>query len=225
MPNFTETLIWFQEDKLRALEKALEQSSATVEQMLYQELEALYERCVPEDQRCAIADKLAEEDRQNDLEEARKAIEAYRVSAVQIVCDGACRFWKLARAWDILSAAAILRKALRQTEHDPRDLFERELGEKEVISLSEFIRLGDSRFQGALQVTGVYCVDFDHLRFSFLQPAESWKTCDVKDISTAIYQAERKSGISKDEKLGRFMASLEERGSAVSLPPSPTQEE
>ena len=209
MANDLEVPIWFQADKLNVFQEVLKQSGTTVEQVLLKEMDALYERSVPTDRRAAIAAKLAEEEDLEAQAAARQAAESYRVSAIEIIRSDSLSLWKPTRAWDILSAAVLLRDALRQSNKSPCEHFEAALGDKEEITLREFNKLEWARLQDDTHTTGVFMVDFKYLQFGFVQPGEGWRYYSAKDISTAIFQANKKSNLSPKERLCRFTAALE----------------
>lgn len=211
MANHIEIPLWFPEDKLSALSAALEPTGSGVVKELESALEALYQRVVPEEKRIAIAEALVQEQQREAEERARKAAESYRVSAVRLGPEDGCQYWKLPRAWDILDMALFLRKALRSSEKDAGRYFEAELDQKEELSLSDFCALETACFQNRPSVNGVFAVDFDGQTFGFVKPNEGWRIYQAKDVSTAIYKANRKSYLPRAERLRRFFDALADK--------------
>ena len=211
MPNSEDITIWFEAEKLRALKKALEQTGSDVKQELTKTLEALYERSVPLHQRTAIACKIAEENKRAQEEEAIQAAEKYRMSIVCVNDDGLKHCWKLERECNFLSIAVLLRKAIRQSGKQTASDFEQLLGEKETVTPDEANQFAAARFQGDVHVSGVFFVDFAGQVFTFIEPGEQPYQYRIQDISTAIFQANRKQDISEKEKIGRFWRALENK--------------
>ena len=211
MPNSEDITVWFEAEKLRALREALAQTGSNVEQELTKALEALYERSVPLRQRTEIACKLAEERRCIQEEQEKQAAEKYRVSVVCVIDSGAEHCWKLERHWNVLSIAALLRKAIRQSGKQIASDFEQLLGEKEAITPDEASQFATARFQGDVHVSGVFFVDFGEQVFTFIEPGEHPYQYHIQDISTAIFRASRKQYISEGEKMSRFWNALENK--------------
>lgn len=208
MANHIEIPLWFPEDKLSALSAALEPTGSSVVKELESALEALYQRVVPEEKRIAIAEALAQEQQREAEERARQAAESYRVSALKLTVGRTYEYIKLTRAWDILSMAAFTRETLRKAPSSPSDDFRARLGEIERLTDRDFAELALARFQNDPHVNGVFQVSFATKGFSFIVPGEGWRDYGFKDISAAVYKAERKSGLSHQEKLHRFFDAL-----------------
>lgn len=211
MVNCLGITLWYPEDKFNALSTALEPAGSSVEEELNRALEECYERLVPSEQRAEIAEKLAQEEQHEAEERARREAEAYRVSALKLLDSWSCEYKKLIRAWDILDLAAFAREAIRKAATSPGDYFYSKLREVECLSEDGFSELSRARFQDDLHVNGVFMVDFSARRFSFIVPGECWRNYDLKDISTAIFQADRKSGLSHQERLTRFFDALADK--------------
>lgn len=209
MTNYVEIPLWYPERKLNALSNVLEQTGSGVEQELMTALETLYEKVVPLKQRTDIAETLAQEEQLDAEERARRAAEAYRVSAVWLLCEGVYDYWKLTQAWDILDMAAFVRETIRQSKQSPRAFFEAKLEEKENLSEYDFEKLVASKVQNDFHVNGVFVMDFNAMKFAFVEPGMGWKIYHAKDISTASFKANQKDCISQPAKLRRFFAALE----------------
>lgn len=209
--NSEDITIWFEVDKLRALKEALKQTDSDVEQELTKALEALYERSVHLHQRTAIACKIAEEKKRAREEEAKQAAKDYRVSIVHINGGGLEHCWKLEHSCSVLSIAELIRYAIRRSNKQITSDFEQLLGEKETITLDEVNQFAAARFQGDIHVSGVFFVDFVKQIFTLIEPGEQPYQYRIKDISTAIFQANRKHYSPESERISRFWKSLENK--------------
>ena len=208
MVNCLGITLWYPEDKFNALSTALEPAGSSVEEELNRALEERYELLVPSEQRAEIAEKLAQEEQHEAEERARREAEAYRVSAIRLTTGRSCKYHKLTRAWDLLTLAAFIREAVRKAPSSPSGEFRSRLGETERLSTQDFAELSMARFRNDPHVNGAFQVDFPSGRFSFVMPGEGWRSYALKDISAAIYKAERKKGISHQERLRRFLDAL-----------------
>lgn len=211
MAHASEVCVWFPAMKLDALKEELGRQGTTVEVELLAKLEDLYERTVLLDRRVEIGAALAEQDRLAAEEDARRKAENYRVSAFRIYVDGREEYWKLERVIDILLLAKMLRTAIRQKEMEAAAYFLKELKsmkEKEPIVQGEFDALSTARLNGDIHVVGAYELDFDRQTLTIAEEQNcGWKSYRFKDISTAIYKADRKPDSWKNV-LGRFEKEL-----------------
>mgnify|MGYP000008138714 FL=1 len=223
MSNYIEITLWCQEDKLRALSTALEPSGSSVVKEMEAALEDLYERTLPAAQRTVIAEKLAQEEREEAQERARRAAEAYRVSALWMERGKTSGYWKLTGAWDVLSLARFLRAAIRQSARPCADVFQEKLGEMDHISQYEFEVLQDAHDHNDVHINGVFSVDFSKHHFGFWLPGQGWQVYPFQDISSAAFKASRKNSATKEECLERFFGALE--GRPFRTDPLPTEKE
>lgn len=211
MSNYIEVTLWCQEEKLRALTAALEPAGSSVVKEMEAALADLYERTLPAAQRMAIAEKLAQKERQEAQERARRAAEAYRVSALWMNLGKSSGYWKLTGAWDVLNLACFLRAALRQSVRPCADFFQEKLGETEHISRREFEVLQDAHDHNDIHINGVFSIDFSKHHFGFCLPEQGWRVYPFQDVSSAAFKACRKSTATKVECLERFLTALEGR--------------
>lgn len=186
-------------------------------------LEDLYERTLPAAQRTAIAEKLAQEEREEAQERARRAAEAYRVSELWMRHGKNSGHWKLTGAWDVLNMACFLRAAIRQSARPCADFFQEKLGELKPISQREFETLQDARFHSDVHINGVFSLDFSKHHFGFLLPGQGWRVYPFQDISSAAFKASRKNSATKEECLERFFGAL--KGRPFRTDPLPTEKE
>ncbi|CUP97709.1 Uncharacterised protein [uncultured Flavonifractor sp.] len=209
MPNYHDITLWYPEYKLTALSEVLKQASSSVEQAMMPALENLYEQMVPPEQRTAIAEKLAQEEQREAEEKARRESNAYRISAVEIIGEGERDYWKIRHDYNLLELATFLRETLRQAEQPPVAFFKAMLGEMEPLSEYDFLKLQTAKFQSQMQVNGVFTVDFHSMKFAFVEPRVGWQVYLAKDISTAVFRARQKSGLSYLDILRRLSLALD----------------
>lgn len=86
-----EIVVWLETEKLRALEKALAQEGHSATGLLQERLIQLYEETVPAPEQRKIAERLAEENRQEEL----LRLASRRFAAVRVTEDGAARCFEL----------------------------------------------------------------------------------------------------------------------------------
>ena len=58
---------------------------------------------------------------------------------------------------------------------------------------------------------GIFEIDLDKGLLSCLHISDGWQTFHIKDVSTAAYQAYRKSDLSRDERWRRFFEYLDDK--------------
>lgn len=79
MANAAEVVLWYEQQRYKALDKALKAEGTTVEKELEKSLDVLYARLVPETERAAIEKNLAQEEERMAALRARQKAESYRV--------------------------------------------------------------------------------------------------------------------------------------------------
>lgn len=208
MANYNEIVVWFEESKLAALKTALSGKNVTVEQILTNKLDEVYADNVEAETRFQIAKTLAEREQMEAEETARKKAEQYRETAVQIIVDGVIHQWKVEQAVELLQMASALRKAVRQTALPDDVAFETVWTPVVLISQDDFDKLASRYFEKDRSVTGAYVLNFDSMEFCYAKQDCGWMTYPIKDVSTALYQAERKSSLTPNQRLERFEAYL-----------------
>jgi len=222
MASYNDITLWMEEHKLRALLDALGDREALGTEM-NRRLEALYQEAVPADKRAAIDGFLEDQKRKEAEEQARLAAERYRVSAVRIVSanvhtgEKADQCWKMERDWSVLDMARLLRTALRQNALPPDQELLRALKDAQEITREEFERIAADKLGGDAHVTTVCTLDF--MRQLITMYKRQGAVCyGMRDVSTAIYQADRRSGVRNESRMYQFSRHLD--GKAVdSLPP------
>lgn len=208
MPGYSEVCVWLQNDKLSALKKVLVEKDLKLEDKLQEKLEEIYCEYVPQAQREVIAAKIEVQVRQEQEEAARRAAERYRESVLKICGAGNVRCWKIGAAVSDLHLARLLRKALRSDASDHILVFEDLLGDKTEIAQEEFARMASMFLQGERPAANAVTLDFDKELVILAEPKAGYLAYNMKDISTAIYQAERALGLPEQKIAERFYQRL-----------------
>lgn len=210
MANAAEVVLWYEQQRYKALDKALKAEGTTVEKELEKSLDVLYARLVPETERAAIEKNLAQEEERMAALRARQKAESYRVSALLLYgTHSGC--WKLKRAWEVFDLARFLRTALRQSEQTVEQSFWAQLGEVEPLSEDAFTAMKCARADFDRHVNGVFLVDLRSQKFYLVKPGEGWEIYRFKDISGAAFRAAQKRSAEKQELRERFLTELENR--------------
>lgn len=226
MAHASEVCVWFPAMKLDALKEELGRQGTTVEVELLAKLEDLYERTVLLDRRVEIGAALAEQDRLAAEEDARRKAENYRVSVIRIHKDGWSECWKMERVIDFLFMARLLRKTLQLRRSDPVDTFATHMHDRVVISEAEYEVYARAMRSGDIHVSGVYDLDFGRQTLTVTNLRErSWKTCSFKDISAAVYRADRKEGLTWKAAMDRLENAMTGKwSSSTAFPAEPVED-
>lgn len=204
MPGYTDVCVWIQSDKHEALKKALAERNLKLEDQLQEKLEEIYSEYVPQMQREDIAAKIEAEIRQEQEEAALRAAERYRESVLKVIGAGYVRCWKIGAALSDLHIARLLRKALRDPASDHALVFDELLGEKAKIKPEEFARVACMVLQEEKPAANAVTLDFDKEYITLAEPKHGYLTYHMKDVSTAIYQAQRAAGLLEQQIADRF---------------------
>ncbi len=111
----------------------------------------------------------------------------------------------------------MLRKALRESVANAELAFVEQLDKKAEIEPDEFDRVASQFHRGEKPAANAAVLDFDKKIISLAKPKDGFYTYRMKDVSTAIYYAERAHGITKEEAAVRFYDRLD--GKAVQYTP------
>jgi len=226
MAHASEVCVWFPVMKLDALKEELGRQNTTVEVALLAKLEELYEHTIPLDRRVAINAALAEQDRLAAEEAAIRKAENYRVSVLHVHWDDWSEYWKVERTVDLLLLARLLRKTLQIKHSDTAEVFATFLYDRVVISEAEYEALARAMRSGDIHVSGAYNLDFGPQMLTVTDLQERrWKTCSFKDISTAVYRADQKEGLTWKEAMGRLDKAMTGKWSSGTAFPSEPMED
>jgi len=198
--------IWLDERWYEALSQQLE--NETVEEKLDNYLDELISQ-LPEHVREKISREIWEEEQQREQEIRASR----RYSAFRIVENGGTKYFRMDRSVGMLEIAGYVRLRLRQ-QGGPRPL-EESLRGREEIPAEEFERMLSSCMEGGGQITDAYDVDLDRLELSAVRPSLGWVSYRLKDVSTAVWHADRCGSYDWNVRKARFMEKLTGREIAL----------
>lgn len=205
--NDEEIILYFNERRLEKLKSYLWNSGTSVEHELQKLLDGFYKQTVPEHERLEVE---AQFEIEKELEAAQR--EAARRFAVVHFHEGNDDFFFISELRnDFYSVANLYRHTLKD-----------EIGRYplESISLCGFAGcqpISDRSFSSLCEdmrddqrITAVIEFDFDRNKISVSERDENtWRVYDLKDVSTAMYKAERKGGLSLETRHEIFATALE----------------
>ena len=160
-------------------------------------------------------ERISREIYQEHIEQEQETEAARKFSAFHIVDHGEHSFVQVDRSIEALDAARLLRSYLRQ--EPAADHFSQFLHAAVPITADQFEDLVHERMENTGRVTGAFDLDFDKEQFSALHIMDGWKTYKMKDVSTAIFHADRKEYISRNARWERFTDKL--MGKEISYEP------
>lgn len=197
--------IWLDPHRWEALQEVLEQDGTDIQELLQNHLIEVYTDRVP-----LAWQKEIDQFIQAERQAAAQAAEARKVfSAMCIREHGQEHILMEENGREFLSAAAMLRRYLRdELPREPRE-FAQVFSSAKEITAKRFEELADLRLENTGKVSGIFEIDLDNGLFSSLNIMDGWQTFRIKDVSTAAYQAYRKSDLSQDERWRRFTEYLE----------------
>lgn len=177
-----EIALWVDERWYQAL--SLHLKNETVEDKLNNYLDELISQ-LPDHTREKISREIWEEDQQREQEIRASR----RYSAFRIMENGVTQYFQMDRSVWMLEIAGYIRLRLRQ-QGEPRSLAESLRG-REEISAEEFEWMLSSCMEEGGKVTDAYDVDLDRLELSAVRPGIGWVSYRLKDVSTAVWHADR----------------------------------
>ena len=208
MASYLEVCVWFLEQKHKALSLALKEKGTTMEEKLLEKLEELYLETVPVEQRAAIAEEVEAQEKKEAEDAAKWKAENYRVTVFQIIGDGGESYWRCEREISSLHLARELRKALRQKENSPVSVLKQALraddGACEDFLQQRYVKLCGNRF-----ISNVFVLDFEQKVVSIVIADKGIASYRMKDLSPAVYGADRKKGESEQAVAVRFRQLIE----------------
>lgn len=204
-----ELVLYFNEHRLAKLESHLLKNDSSIEHELQNMLDRFYEQTVPEYERLEV-------EAQIELEREREAAdrEASRHFAVVHFHEENDDFF--------------FTSELRNNFYSIANLYHSTL--KDEIGKYTLDSIAQSNFSGSQaindmtfsvlcsampndpRITALVEFDFDHNAVSVCESGDSaWRTYNLKDVSAAMYRAERKEGLSLDARHEIFATALESK--------------
>lgn len=208
MPGCSEVCIWFLTKKYDALKQVLREQNLNLEDTLTEKLEELYCQYVPQTLQDQIAAAIKAETQQEEDDAVRRAAAQYRESAVKIVGLDRTRYWKIESAISDLQFARHLRKVLRQKTLAPAVTFEQLLEGKTEITQFQFAGIAQMYLQCEKPAVNAVTFDFGRKTVTFAAPLQGFTTYAMKDVSTAVFQTERATGLSEHVMENQFYENL-----------------
>ena len=205
--NDEEIVLYFEERRLEKLKNYLWKSGTSVEHELQKLLDGLYAHAVPEKERMELESQL-------EVEKELAAVEreAARRFAVVHFHEGDDDYFFISELRDSFYSIANLYRSSLKDEIGKYPL--------ESIALCGFAGcqpISDRTFSKLCEdmlddqrVTALIEFDFDGNTVSVCERDDTaWRTYNLKDVSTAMYKAERKEGLSLETRHEIFATTLE----------------
>lgn len=202
--------LFYNSYRLDAMERVLQSQGKRIEDEVYPILDSLYEKLVPAAERGDIESRIAAENAQAAAEE-----EAAKRFGVVHLHQGNDDFYLIANEQrNLYNMAALYRRQLQPN-----------IGKVPLWDLTGRFHKADRVFQSDYlrlcramptdhRITSLMAMDFDNGTISVCDNRDSyWTTYSLKDVSTAIYKAERKNDLSSDVRQKIFDEALQ--GKAV----------
>ena len=182
MGSSREIILWLDDRWYDALSRQLKDE--TVEDKLNHYLDKLIDQ-LPEQVREKIRGEIREEDQQYKREvDASKKYSAFRITE-----NGSTEYFMMERSVGMLEAAGYVRTTLRK-ELGPRP-FREMLHDRVKISAEDFDGMAAARIADGSRITDVFDINFDRQEFSAVRSVSGWVTYGMKDVSTAVWHADR----------------------------------
>ena len=200
MAQHEEIVLWLDRRWKNAIEKHLK--GETLQEHLETVLDELCNQ-LPQREYERISREIYAEDAANrEAEEAARTYAAYHV-----VENGQEWYYKTIPGEELLGAARMLRKYLKDTERSTGKFISL-YSHAQPITLEEYRHLIHLRMENTGKVTGVFDLNFDKREFSAVHTIEGWKTWAMQDVSTAVYRAAQKQLVSGDVMLQKLLECL-----------------
>ena len=204
MAQHEEIVLWLDRRWKKAIEKHLK--GETLQEHLETVLDELCNQ-LPQREYERISREIYAEDAANrEAEEAARTYAAYHV-----VENGQEWYYKTTPGEELLGAARMLRKYLKDTERSTGKFISL-YSQAQPITPEEYQHLIHLRMENTGKVTGVFDLDFDKREFSAVHTIEGWKTWAMQDVSTAVYRAAQKQLVSRDVMLQKLLECLNGKG-------------
>ena len=204
MAQHEEIVLWLDRRWKKAIEKHLK--GETLQEHLETVLDELCNQ-LPQREYERISREIYAEDAANrEAEEAARTYAAYHV-----VENGQEWYYKTTPGEELLGAARMLRKYLKDTERSTGKFISL-YSQAQPITPEEYRHLMHLRMENTGKVTGVFDLDFDKREFSAVHTIEGWKTWAMQDVATAVYRATQRQLVSGDVMLQKLLECLNGKG-------------
>ena len=208
----TDITIYYNTYRLDAMERVLQSQGKRIEDEVYPILDSLYEKLVPAAERGDIENRIAA-----DKAHAAAEAEAAKRFGVVHLHQGVDDFYLIANEQrDLYSMAALYRRQLQPNigKVPLWDLTGR-FHKADRVLQTDYLRLCRA-MPTDHRITSLMALDFDNGTISVCDNRDSyWTTYSLKDVSTAIYKAERKNDLSSDVRQEIFDEALQGKAIAT----------
>jgi hypothetical protein len=205
MPEIDITL-FCNDHRFNAMARALALQGMTVEQALYPALDVLYEQIVPPDERRQIEEYIADE----EARRIRECEAARRFSVVHLHdADGDLHFISELHT-NFYNAARLYRMVTKELSGiaPMMDRLSHAFMSHRNITPSDFSAMCQA-MPNDQRITAVIEFDFEDGTVGVCESGDcTWRYYQLKDVSTAVYKAERKKGLRWSEEQAIFMEAL-----------------
>lgn len=199
--------IWLDPYRWEALQEILEQDGTDIEEVLQNYLIEVYSDRVPIERQKEV-DRRIKKERLAAVQEA----EARKVFCAMHIREHGQEYILMEKnGREFLQVAVFLRRYLRNEFTTPPREFAQVFDHAEEIPAQRFRELAELRLENTGKVSGIFEIDLDKGLLSCLHISDGWQTFHIKDVSTAAYQAYRKSDLSQDERWRRFFEYLDDK--------------
>lgn len=202
--------LYYNRYRLEALERVLHSQGKSIEDAVYPMLDSLYEQLVPATERGDIENRVA-------AENVQAAAEAARRFGVVYLHQGEDDFYLIANEQkDLYSMAGLYRRQLQPNIGTvPLWDLTGQFHKADRVFQSDYLRLCRA-MPDDHRITALMELNFDSGTISVCDNREnSWTTYSLKDVSTAIFKAERKSGLSSAVRQRIFNEALQDKAMAT----------
>lgn len=203
-----EVVVWLEKEKLYALEKALAQEGHSTTGLLQERLIQLYEETVPLPEQRQIAERLAEQERQEELER----LAARRFAAVRVTEDGMTRCFELEGYNTLLHLVNACSGAYQRkkdgAEHPVRLPFYQMAFQNPIEISSDAYREHCRQAGSSPNVTLTADIDCD-AKTLVVETELGELRYPLDTVVKAVKAAYRKQGLRAEGYLARLMAQLE----------------
>ena len=197
--------VFYNEHRVAALERALKNTGAILEDRLERALDSIYQELVPATEREQIEAQIA---REASKEYARQQA-ARRFAVVHFhdtdddfnfTTELSSKFYTLAYRYREFMKDEVGTVTL--------DSLARHFGEYEPVDEVTFSILCNTMPDDP-RITAIADFDFESNTLSICEHGDDWRTYDLKDVSAAVFKANRKSGLQMEAREAIFEESLE----------------
>lgn len=206
MPDIDITL-YYNQHRLNALQRILAEQGLTIEQAIYPSLDDLYLKTVPDQERGEIENRIAVEKQQEQA-----AAEAARRFSVVHIHDANMDYHFTSELHTSFLHAARLYRVVTKDLKSPlptAEAMSHAFISHQPITPKQFSDLCDS-IATDNRITALIEFDFEDGTVGVCQSSDNaWWYYDLKDVSAAVFRADRKSGLRPDARSEIFSSALE----------------